>query len=159
MIRRAQPFDRDDIMDIYAAARQFMRNSGNPDQWGDSFPPEALVREDIRLGRSYICERDGRVQGVFAFLPGEDLTYRVIDGAWLNDRPYCAVHRVASRGEVPGVAGEILAWCLEQCPNIRIDTHEKNRPMRRALEKAGFLSCGVIICDDGTPRVAYQKSV
>lgn len=159
VIRRAQQSDWDDIMDIYAAARQFMRDAGNPDQWGDSFPPEELVREDIRLGRSCVCLRDGRIQGVFAFLPGEDPTYRVIDGAWLDNRPYCAVHRVASRGETPGVAGEILAWCLEQCPSIRIDTHEKNRPMQRALEKAGFIPCGVIVCDDGTPRIAFHKSL
>lgn len=157
MIRKAQPSDWEDILDIYAAARQFMRQAGNPDQWKDSFPPEALIREDLRLGRNYVCELDGRVQGVFAFIPGEDPTYRVIQGAWLDNRPYSAVHRVASRGEVPGVAGQILDWCLEQCGNVRIDTHEKNRPMQRALEKAGFSLCGQIICDDGTPRIAYQK--
>lgn len=157
VIRWALPADWTDISEIYAAARQFMRQAGNPDQWGDAFPPEELIREDLRLGRNYVCELEGRVQGVFAFIPGEDPTYQVIQGAWLSSRPYCAVHRLASRGEVPGVAGLILGWCLEQCGNVRIDTHEKNRPMRRALEKAGFVLCGQITCDDGTPRLAFQK--
>ena len=92
-------------------------------------------------------------------IPGEDPTYEVIQGAWLNDRPYCAVHRVASRGEVPGVATQILTWCLEFCGNVRIDTHDDNLPMQRVLEKNGFVHCGRIWIEDGSPRIAYQKSV
>ena len=158
MIRTAQPSDWQDIMDIYANARRFMREAGNPTQWGDIFPPEDLVREDIRLGRNYVCEIDGRVQGVFAMVPGEDPTYRFILGSWLNDKPYCAVHRVASRGEVKGVASQVLAWALEQRGNIRIDTHDNNLPMQRVLEKNGFVKCGRIWIEDGTPRIAYQKT-
>ena len=158
MIRTAQPSDWQDIMDIYANARRFMREAGNPTQWGDTFPPEELVRGDIRLGRNYVCETDGRVQGVFAMLPGEDPTYRFILGSWLNDKPYCAVHRVASRGEVKGIASQVLAWAMEQCGNIRIDTHDDNLPMQRVLEKNGFVKCGRIWIEDGTPRIAYQKT-
>lgn len=158
MIRTAQPSDWQDIMDIYANARRFMREAGNPTQWGDTFPPEELVREDLRLGRNYVCEIDGRVQGVFAMVPGEDPTYRFILGSWLNDKPYCAVHRVASRGEVRGVSSQILTWALEQVGNIRIDTHDDNLPMQRVLEKNGFVKCGRIWIEDGTPRIAYQKT-
>ena len=159
MIRTARSSDWQDIMDIYANARRFMREAGNPTQWGNTFPPEELIREDLRLGRNYVCEIDGRVQGVFAMIPGEDPTYRFILGSWLNDRPYCAVHRVASRGEVKGVASQVLAWVLEQQGNIRIDTHDDNLPMQRVLEKNGFVKCGRIWIEDGTPRIAYQKTV
>lgn len=159
VIRQSQPADRDDILEIYASARRFMRESGNPAQWGDFFPPEELIREDIRLGLGYVCEFDGRIQGVFAMIPGDDPTYQVIEGAWLNDRPYCAVHRVASRRERRGVAREILAWCLKQCGNIRIDTHEDNLPMQRVLERCGFSKCGRIWVEDGSPRIAYQKTL
>lgn len=159
MIRRARPEDLEEILEIYAIARRFMKKTGNPTQWGDAFPPEALIREDIRLGQSYVCQLGDRLQAVFAMIPGEDPTYREIQGAWLNDLPYCAVHRVASRGEVRGLAGEILAWCLEQCGNVRIDTHDDNRPMQRALEKAGFVPCGRIWIEDGTPRIAFQKFI
>lgn len=159
MIRSAQPSDWDDIMEIYAAARRFMKQSGNPTQWGDHFPPEELVREDIRLGRGYVCSIGGRLQAVFTMIPGEDPTYGVIQGAWLNDRPYCAVHRVASRGEVPGIATQVLIWCLESCGNVRIDTHDHNLPMQRVLEKNRFVRCGRIWIEDGSSRIAYQKSV
>lgn len=158
-IRKAQPSDWDDIMEIYAIARRFMKQAGNPTQWGDKFPPEALIREDIRRGVSYVCQVEGRIQAVFAMLPGEDPTYRVIQGAWRNDLPYCAVHRVASRGEIRGLASQVLAWCLEQQGNIRIDTHDDNLPMQRVLEKNGFVRCGRIWVEDGTPRVAYQRTL
>ena len=158
VIRKAQPSDWDDIMEIYARARQFMRETGNPTQWGDFWPPEDLIREDIRLGRNYVCESEGRVQAVFAMIPGDDPSYHEIEGAWLDNGPYCAVHRVASRGEVHGLTGQILEWCLERCGSVRIDTHNDNRPMQRALEKAGFTRCGQIICaDDGVARVAFQR--
>ena len=157
MIRPARPADLDQILDIYAAARRFMKASGNPNQWGDTDPSETLIREDIRLGRSYVVELEGRLQAVFAMIPGEDPTYRVIEGAWLDDSPYCAVHGVASRGEVRGLATEIFRWVLAQYPNVRIDTHDDNRPMQRVLEKNGFVRCGRIRNLQGAPRVAFQK--
>ena len=157
MIRNARPSDWDDLMDIYARARRFMKQAGNPTQWGDSSPQEQQIRDDIRLGHSYVYVLEGRVQAVFAMIPGEDPTYRVIQGAWLNDLPYCAVHRVASRGEVKGVATQVLAWCMDRCGNIRIDTHDDNLPMQHVLEKNGFVRCGRIWSEDGSPRIAYQK--
>lgn len=156
-IRPARPGDLGNILDVYAAARRFMRSAGNPTQWGDSYPPEDMVREDIRLGHCHVVEAEGRIQAVFAMIPGEDPTYRVIEGAWLDDGPYCAVHRVASRGEVPGLAAEIFRWVLERHPNVRIDTHDDNRPMQHVLEKNGFVRCGRIWTLGGSPRVAFQK--
>ena len=35
MIRRAVPSDLPDILEIYAIARRFMAQAGNPDQWRD----------------------------------------------------------------------------------------------------------------------------
>lgn len=157
MIRNARPGDWDDIMEIYAIARGFMKTTGNPTQWGDTFPPEEMVREDIQLQQNYVVELDGRVQAVFALIPGVDPTYVVIEGAWLNDEPYAAVHRVASRGEVKGLTDLILNWALDQYDNIRIDTHEDNVPMQRAITRNGFAPCGRVWMEDGSPRIAYHK--
>ncbi len=159
MIRPARPYDFDQILEIYAAARRFMKASGNPTQWGDTEPSEVRVLEDIRLRQSYVVELEGRLQAVFAMIPGEDPTYKVIEGAWLDDSPYCAVHRVASRGEVPGLATEIFRWVLAQHPNVRIDTHDDNRPMQHVLEKNGFVRCGRIWTLSGSPRIAYQRHI
>ena len=77
MIRRARQTDFSRVCEIYAIARAFMAKTGNATQWGDSFPPEELLREDIRLGRLYVVEEAGNVHGAFAFLLGEDPTYQL----------------------------------------------------------------------------------
>ena len=38
------------------------------------------------------------------------------------------------------------------------DTHEKNLPMQRVFQKNGFLRCGLIRVEDGTERIAFQKT-
>ena len=56
------------------------------------------------------------------------------------------------------VYSEYVKWCFERCPNLRIDTHEDNRIMQHLLEKNGFIYCGEITVEDGTSRMAYQKT-
>ena len=51
-----------------------MAETGNPTQWRDGYPTEAVLREDIALGRGYVCQtEEGRVVGSFCFALGEDL--------------------------------------------------------------------------------------
>lgn len=98
-IRHASPTDLSRIMQIYAHARQFMAEHGNPRQWGaTNWPPEDLIRRDIQAGRSYVCTVDERVVGVFCYLFGEnpEPVYRSIDGEWKTNAPYGVVHRMAS---------------------------------------------------------------
>ena len=96
MIRKATEDDFDAIMGIYAYAREFMKRTGNPTQWGDTHPPESAVRDDIVTGKGFVVEEGGNVCGVFHFCIGEDPTYRVIEGQWKNNDRYGTVHRVAS---------------------------------------------------------------
>ena len=159
MIRGAQQADWQDITDIYTIARSFMRQVGNPTQWGDNFPPQELLEEDIDSNRLFVYVVNGQLLGVFAFILGVDPTYQVIeDGAWLNDAlPYGTIHRLASSGKSKGVASAVIEWCLEHCQSLRADTHADNQIMQHLLEKNGFTRCGVIHVADGSPRFAYQK--
>ena len=51
------------MMEIYAFARRFMAENGNPNQWGPTnWPPEQLIRNDIKTGNSYVCTNDNEVQ-------------------------------------------------------------------------------------------------
>ena len=50
MIRLAVPEDFTSIMSIYAYARSFMQETGNPNQWGNHFPD----RKSTRLNSSHI---------------------------------------------------------------------------------------------------------
>ena len=163
-IRTATIQDLDRIMEIYAMAREFMAQTGNPNQWGPTaWPPESLVRNDIARAKSHVCERGGRIVGVFFFDCGTDIepTYAHIeDGAWIGDEHYGVVHRVASDGSVKGVGTACITWALGQCGHLRIDTHGDNIVMQRLLEKLGFTHCGTIyVEEDDFPRMAYEKIV
>jgi len=158
---KTTPAELDRVMALYDQGRQFMRQSGNANQWINGYPSRELIEQDIRLGRSYLAVEQGEIAAVFCFFHDPDVepTYRAIDGAWLDDAPYGVIHRIASSGKFPGTVKACSDWCLTQCPSLRIDTHADNRPMRQALERCGFQYCGVIVIEDGTERVAYQKTV
>ncbi len=156
-IRKPDMSELDSILHIYAYAREQMKKNGNPSQWGNDKPEPKTIIQDIKRGNNYIVEAAGRICGVFALLFGEDPTYQMIEGKWLNDKPYGAVHRVASDGSVKGILKECLDFCEKQAGNIRIDTHADNTIMQHLLEKYGYTECGIIYAEDNTPRIAYQK--
>ena len=64
-IRNARMEDLPEILKLYAEARAFMQKTGNASQWGMSYPPAQRVDADIREGKSYVCEADGELAGVF----------------------------------------------------------------------------------------------
>lgn len=159
MIQKADISQLPRILEIYEKARVFMAESGNPDQWGTGYPPEEMIRQDIRNGKSYVNLEGDHIRAVFYFAVEADPTYSYIEGAWLNDAPYGVIHRIAVDGSGRGVAAECFAFAAQQCENLRIDTHEKNIPMQRCLAKNGFTRCGTIYLEDGDPRIAYQKVI
>ncbi len=156
-IRKARMEDLERLMEIYASARERMRESGNPNQWGTEKPSRASIEEDIERGVSHVLVSDGEIRGVFAFLKGVDPTYGLIEGAWLNEEPYGTIHRLASDGSVRGVFRECLNFCEGRAANVRVDTHEDNRIMQHLLEKCGYTKCGIIYLANGEPRWAYHK--
>lgn len=160
-IRLSTPQDLDTLMDIFHYARQFMQAHGNPNQWINGYPSAELILRDIHEGHNYVCENDRQeIIGTFCFIPGEDPTYaRIDDGQWLNNDPYYVIHRMATNGKERGVADACLEWCFEQCSNIRVDTHNDNTVMQNILKKHGFIRCGIIYTHNGTPRIAYQKTL
>ncbi len=158
MIRNAALADLPRVLDIYDSARRFMRSRGNTVQWSDGYPSEALLRADVAAGQLYVMEDMGGVYAVFAFIIGEDPTYQVIEGAWLDNRtPYGTLHRLGSDGTHTGVLSDAVDWAWARIRHLRADTHEDNHPMRRCLEHAGFVYTGVITVTDHTPRRAYEK--
>ncbi|MBQ9805323.1 MAG: AraC family transcriptional regulator [Clostridia bacterium] len=159
-IRRATAGELPQIMEIYAKAREYMKQNGNPDQWKDNYPPTELIREDIEREKCYLCVSMGEIYGVFYFCEEDDPTYSYIEnGKWLNDSPYGVIHRIAVAKHGKGVASFCFDYALSLCGNLKIDTHAENLPMQKALAKNGFTRCGTIYLEDGSPRIAYQKSM
>ena len=132
-IRKTTLQDVDTALDVFAAAKRYMRANGNASQWGDEYPDRSIVTYDIACGSSYVMLENGEIVGTFALFLGEDESYRVIeDGAWHLDQPYGTIHRLASNGKARGVS-------------------------QRLLEAYGFRRCGVIHgAFDGGERIAYD---
>lgn len=93
----------------------------------------------------FLTESGGEIVGVFAFLLGEEPTYRTIEGKWQNDLPYVVIHRIAGNGRQKGILEQCLNFCDTFTHNLRIDTHRQNAIMRHLLQKNGFLECGIIM--------------
>jgi len=156
-IRKAELTQLEEIKAVYARAREFMANTGNPDQWGKEYPPEETIRADIASQELYVVMEEGKVVGVFFFTRKPDPDYdKIEDGAWENDLPHGVIHRVASSGTVKGVFPAALAYCKAQIGNIRMDTHPDNKVMQHVLTKNGFAYCGIVYVRGVRKRLAYQ---
>ncbi len=155
-IRNATADDLPALTQVYARARQFMKEAGNPTQWSPNYPSTEVLQADIAKNALYVCVQDDRIVGVFALLPGEEPTYQVINGAWHADIPYATIHRVASDGSCRGIAQACFDFAKGRYSYLRIDTHADNLPMQAVIQKAGFRPCGTIIISDGTPRIAFD---
>lgn len=155
-VRPASAEDMPRILEIYAFARNFMAETGNPTQWGAAYPEEALLREDIRTHALYVVTDGRAIRGVFYFALGDEPTYSYMEqGVWRSDAPYGTVHRIAADGS-GGVFGACLSYVKKLSGHIRIDTHHDNKIMQHVIEKYGFSRRGIIYVADGSPRIAYD---
>lgn len=156
-IRSARMDDLQRIQEIYAYARAFMVQTGNPTQWGEHYPPVQMIISDIQGNSLYVIEDEDIIHGVFYFCIEDDLTYHVIeDGRWRAEKPYGVIHRVAGDGS-GGILGSAVSFAWRHIHHLRIDTHHDNLVMQKALEKQGFLKRGLIYLTDGSPRIAYDR--
>lgn len=154
-VRKATWMDLPRIEQLYADARRFMAETGNPNQWGNTTPVTSLLEDDITKGLLFVIVNEGVIHGVFYFYIGVDPTYGEIeDGAWTSDTPYGTIHRIAGDGS-GGTLATAVAFAKERINHIRIDTHEDNKIMQRAIAKQGFDRCGIIHLANGSPRIAY----
>ena len=135
-IRKTTLQDVDTVLDVFAAAKRYMRANGNASQWGDEYPDRSIVTYDIACGSSYVMLENGEIVGTFALFLDEDESYRVIeDGAWHLDQPYGTIHRLASNGKARGVSKSCFDFCTAQIGYLRADTHADNRPMQRLWKR------------------------
>ena len=166
--RTAKPQDAAAIGALYEEAKASLRALGI-DQWQRGIPSAETAAADIAAGVCRVAEKDGRVVLSYTFVPGGEADYKHIDGAWLTEgEDYAAMHRVVLTGSLrgSGAAAVLVRHVLAEArgrgfPSVRVDTHPGNIPMRRMLEKNGFVLCGKIHLiggpDDGAERVAYER--
>ena len=156
-VRQAKENELPRILAIYERARAFMRETGNPTQWGDGYPPKERVVSDIQEGLLFVVEDAMGLQGVFALYPDGDPAYDALNAPWCNDLPYAALHRVASGGERRGVLRACVKYAHSVCQNLKIDTHKENLVMQSALKRLGFTPCGVADIPNVGERILFQR--
>lgn len=156
-IRKSTEQDVPIMQEIFAIARRFMAETGNPNQWAETYPSNEQLIDDIKSGDSFVCLENDIIVATFVLRGGDDPTYDVIyEGEWKNDNPYATIHRIASSGERKGIFNSVMSFALQNYSTIRIDTHRDNKVMRHTILKAGFKYCGIIYCWNGDERLAYQ---
>lgn len=156
-IEEASGGDLPRVLEIYAYAREFMAKTGNPNQWGTVHPPAEQLKKDIEEKRLYLVKNKDTVHGVFYFCVEEDPTYaEIFEGHWHSSESYGVIHRIASDGS-GGILKAAVEFGKTKTDYLRIDTHEDNHVMQKAVQKLGFRYCGIIYIGDGTPRLAYDR--
>ena len=111
-IRPAQPGDLPALLEIFAHARAFMAQTGNPTQWPATYPGAELMQQQIARGVCYVLEGNARPEATFCYIPGPEPTYaEIYDGGWPDDAPYATIHRMASAGRESALPGARPAAC------------------------------------------------
>lgn len=168
-IREFLPSDKDAVLAIWRQGRSFLSENGvNQWQKGD-YPGEEEFLLDYREERGRAVVKDGEIVGAFAFTLTPELSYSSLSGSWdTEEGEYLTLHRTAvredRRGE--GIMGAILSFALVLArdngkKSVRVDTHQDNASMRKALEKNGFLYKGELTLLEGSEkgdmRLGYEK--
>jgi len=158
MVRKANLSDIPELLRVFNKAKEYMKSSGNPNQWGSNYPPLEDLESEIKEGIIYVFENeDKHIYATFLLMDKPEPTYSYIeDGKWLDNSPYATIHRVASDGTTRGVFTKILEYASSKYNHLRIDTHNDNLTMQHLVEKHGFKYCGIIYLTNGDKRLAYE---
>lgn len=158
-IKKATREDLRFILKTYEDARKYMKEHGNPSQWGDDYPSLNLIKELMYNQDLYVGIYNRQLAFVFAFIIGEDPTYNYIEGKWGSYEIYGTLHMVASSQIIKDTFSYILDFAKSKINYIRIDTHEDNKKMQQVIENHNFKKRGIIYTRDNTPRIAYDLIV
>lgn len=164
--RKAFKSDANSIMNIIKQAQDYFKEQGI-DQWQNNYPNYEIVCNDIANNYGYVLLKDNIIIGTAAVsFDGEKTYEHIYDGEWISDGEYVVIHRIAidSKYKGKGLASFILEKvekiCLEKnIHSIKIDTHRENLAMQKLLKKNGFKYCGIIYLEDGSERIAFEKSL
>lgn len=173
-IRKSTLDDLDSIMEVLADGRTHLATLG-VEQWQGYYPQEDVIISDIERNESFVVvDEEGKLLATAMLgLHGEDDYHSIHHGMWLTSGatepiPYAVLHRVAVCKQARGSGVSVfLITELEKKASeagrqsVRVDTHPRNLPMRKLLDKNGYSECGIVLishAEEFDPRrVAYEK--
>jgi len=154
---------------IILDARLFISLYGSP-QWSVYYPTKEKLLKGIKNNEIYKIVIEDKIIGCFQ-LVDYDSNYDVIEGNWLNDEKYVAIHSVAlyslyhNKGYMKQVYEFINTYAkINNKKSLRVDTHKLNEPMIKSLIKNGFVLVGVIYLNnkdtkENNHRLAFEKLI
>lgn len=150
------------IMSIMEQAKAQMASEGRR-QWDETYPAVEHISADIDFGYGYVVAIDGVVATYGAIVFDGEPAYNEIEGRWLSAEPYVVLHRlaVADKWKSLGLAVRFMREVERRSiavgvNSFKVDTNYDNLPMKRVLDKLGFIYCGKIHYQKGE-RLAYEK--
>lgn len=163
-LRKGNPTDANDILGIIKQAQDYFKIQGI-NQWQNGYPNLETIKHDIHMGYNYVLLKEKVIIGTVALgFDGEKTYNNIYNGKWRSNQSYAVIHRLAVDSEYKGsgIASIIINKIEELCikskiKSIRVDTHKDNRSMQNLLHKNGFVYCGIILLEDKSERLAYEK--
>jgi len=160
--RKAIAEDSSVIWQILQDAITRRKNDGSR-QWQDGYPNLETVKSDIEKGFGYVLLVDGTVAGYSALIFNNEPAYNDIEGEWLTNGEFLAVHRVAISDKFAGqgLSKKIFSFVEDVAKenntfSIKVDTNFDNPAMLSILEKLGYQYCGEVHFR-GSARKAFEK--
>ena len=166
--RHAMPEDLPAILTIAADARNVLKRRGI-DQWQGDYPNGETFLADMQRGECYVVLHGEEIAGIFTLttLPAPEYN-DITDGKWTPDLTYCVLHRSAVSAKYRGTA--VTAFLFRSIDDaarsygvqsIRVDTHRKNKSMKRILTESGYRYHGNVLVESepghDPARQAFEK--
>lgn len=170
-IKKAGLNDLDSIMSIIMDAKELLKSQGLL-QWNgpDGYPSQEDVLNDIKKEQMFIAIDKDIICGVAVYSLDVEKNYaEIYDGEWLIDAPYLTIHRLAVKKEFyhTGVSDFLITQAISYAKkanisSIRVDTHPRNTPMQKLLQRFNFKNCGYIFLLDtkiDAKRIVFEKVI
>ncbi|MEJ5962771.1 GNAT family N-acetyltransferase [Pedobacter immunditicola] len=160
--RKAENTDVTSIWTILQHAILRRKEDGS-DQWQDGYPNVDVVQKDIDRGAGFVLVDGDAIIGYCAVFTNDEPAYANIEGKWLTNDDFVAIHRVAISNKYlgKGFAKKIMTSVEDYAISNRIfsikaDTNFDNIAMMKIFEKLGYIYCGEVYFRN-SPRRAYEK--
>lgn len=135
-------------------------------QWNKNYPSPSDIHNDIINETGFVLKDTfGQIDCFGAVIFGVEPAYETIEGAWLTEKEYVVVHRLAVSQKTQGQG--IASYFMQQVEmlakekgieSFKVDTNFDNFAMMAVLDKLGFSYCGEISYEKGKRR-AYEKKL
>jgi len=163
-IRRAVPADTDPIWMVIQAGIARRKKDGST-QWQDGYPNPDVIKADIEKGVGFVMTDGEKIIGYIVILINDEPAYADIEGQWLSNGDFVALHRISLAEGYAGIglSGKLLQFAEDYAKarnifSIKSDTNEDNHAMARMFEKLGYVYCGTVFVNNGIRR-GYEKSI